>query len=205
MSLREQVARLFAKPKPAAGDDLNAAASSQDRKVAGDKDSEDARKTAAAIDAKQAELLRTHLTPELTPYGTQPLRPPTGDEARAQAEKLVTGKDRPDEAATKGNAPARETKADAKTAAPARELLQAEKVDDSTRTGPLEGEVITPPYVADIVTLQAGHEVEADAARNPASWTREERAAKVAEQVAIIEAEQASAALTHTHGGSRTM
>ncbi len=202
MSLRDQVARLFAKPKPDTGNDLSKATASQDRKVAGDKGSEDERKTAAAIDAKQAELLRTHLTPELTPYGTQPQRPLTGDEARAQAEKLVTGKGREEVEATKSN---EETKADAKTAtAPARELLQAEKVDDRTRAEPLEGETITASYVADIVTLQAGHEVEADAAQNPANWTKEELAAKVAEQVAIIEAEQLSAALTHTKGGGMT-
>lgn len=200
MSLRDKVAQLFARPKPEARDDLDKAASTQDRKVADDKNSEDERKTAMAIDQKQAELLRTKLTPELTPYGTQPQRPPSGDEARARAELLITGKGREDKADPVRPAPIAKD-------GPARDLLPSERVDDSDKTGPLEAETITPAYVADIVTLQAGHEVEADAQSDPATWTKEERAAKVAAQVAIIEADQASAALTSTHttGGGRTM
>ena len=190
MSLRDQVAKFFAKPKPDARADLNTAASGEDRKVAADKKSEDERKTATAVDAKQAELLRTDLTPELTIFGTQPLRPPSDDEARARAEQQIAGKDR--KPAVGESKPKVEVKNDG---AP-------EKADDIAR---LQAEEVTPAYIAEIITLQAGHEVDAAGQDDPASWTPEERAAKVAEQVAIIEAEEARAALTHTTDGGKTM
>lgn len=189
------------------------------------------RKTETAIEQKQTELLRTHLTPELTPHGTQPKKALSAEEARDRAEVLVTGKvqeDAPaiiakDQAARSKEPPAPvqafTAKADPdRPATPAREdgpaqsstapeLLDAEKVDDATRAAPLEAQTITESYKADIVTLQARHEVEAGASSDPASWSKEERAARVAEQVASIEAEQASAALINTYstGGGRTM
>lgn len=189
------------------------------------------RKTETAIDQKQTELLRTHLTPELTPQGTQPKKALTAEEARARAEMLVTGKAQehtpaiiasnqathqqqppvPAQAFTAKADPDRPAKP-AKEDGPAHsstapELLDAEKVDDAARAAPLEAQTITEAYKADIDTLQAGHEVQADEQRDPATWTKEERTAAREARIAELQAERASAALTNTHstGGGRTM
>ena len=184
-------------------------------------------RTQQAIDKTQGDVLREKLTPEHTPYGTQPQRPPTNQEARAEAEKRVTGKSRTPEPAAKDKdakkgppeagkhfdkadplKPDRPAKDDGQAKAdPARELLQAEKVSEADRAGPLEATQITEPYVADIITLQARDEVRAAESADPATWTAEQRAEAREARVAELQAERAGEAMTntHSHDGGRTM
>lgn len=223
MALKDLVNKLFNPPK-----EPPQRRSTDSANVDAARRAEVERKTEAAINKTQGDVLRTNLTPERTPYGTQPQRPPTDQEARAEAERRVTGKSRTPEPPAAKDKDARKgppeagkhfdkadplkpdppVKDDGKDKAePARELLEAEKVSEADRSGPLESTPVTEPYVEDIITLQAGQEVQAAESADPADWTPEQRATAREARIAELQAERAAEALTntHSHDGGRTI
>ncbi len=211
--MTDKDSKFFAKPKPDAREALNKASGALDQIAARD------RETATAIDAKQAELLRTHLTPELTPFGTQPKKPPTDQEARAMAEKHVAAQNKkrppgggPDDDGGGKPPPSARAKPDDKADRKVKDDNgpQVRKVDAVSRkfvpdSDHHKTEEVTKDHIEEVITPPPAHEVQADQKRSGEEMTPEAYEAAFAARVAELQAEQASQALTYTKGGGRKL
>ena len=161
MSIRDVFTKAFAKskelPQRRRDDAANIEAAARDKEQ---------RETATALDAAQAKVMRTHLTPESTIEGTQPKPALNEKQGRDLAEKIVAAEAGKEDKAGPVIEPEKKQADESRQAA-------------EQKTDPLEAGAATPADIAEVEKWTVVHDLEADKAA-ATEWTPEAEAQLIA-------------------------